>query len=73
MVHWPKYTGTLTGGGVSENFFLSALFFSKSAPRSLAPPQLFEASYAPVVEPYYGIVCLKIYECFVRYHYLRIP
>jgi hypothetical protein len=27
--------------------FLDALFYSESAPQSLAPPQLLEASYAP--------------------------
>jgi hypothetical protein len=35
MVHWPKFFWRQ--GGLRK-FFLRALFFSKSAPRSLAPP-----------------------------------
>jgi hypothetical protein len=32
---------------VSGKKFLDALFFPKSAPQSLPPPQLLEASYTP--------------------------
>ena len=33
---------------ISVKKFLDALFYSKSALQSLPPPQLLEASYAPV-------------------------
>jgi hypothetical protein len=43
-----------TGGGegeVTPKKIIKCPFFSKSASQSLAPPQLFEASYAPEFHP----------------------
>jgi hypothetical protein len=51
---------------ISGGKFLDALFYSKSAPQSLATPQLLEASYTPA----YSISFKKRYSLFCSCGYL---
>ena len=46
FLRWPP-TPPPPVANISGGKFLGALFYSKSAPQSLPPPQLLEASYAP--------------------------